>query len=644
MTMQLSTSFPVTALITHLVQSTAFAGVAWLLALALNRYPARVRFWVWMSASIKFLFPFALLTSLGARLAKPHPVHSALYTLIEEFNQPFAKAQPPALGPVTSTHSLQGNSWLVWILAAVWVCGFFLMLLRWARQWRSAHRIVSDGEPLCQGPEIDALRSGESEARIRRPIPVVVTSEAVEPGVFGIVRPVLMWPNGLSEQLEDVHIGAIVAHELEHVRRLDNLTSALHRIVQALFWFHPLVYWVGARMSEERERACDESVIARRTHPETYAESILKVCAFCLESPLPCVAGVSGSDLKKRVLRITKDRSGLKFTLGGRVLLASAALLAISLPIGFGVVHGQAAQTADAAIALPAFDVVSIKTHKDEGAGMMRMGISATPDGVQANGVPLQMLVRQAFGVSDDRILNEPDWVKSARFDLEAKVTPEDAPALKALSMQERFAMFLPVLEDRFGLKFHHEKKDLVVYALVVAKGGPKLKEATPADGGKGDHPASGGTGAPPPPPMPPGGGGEAASRPGLGGGSPARGQGMMMRMSSTQGMTLNANETPIASLAQMISQQISATVVDKTGLTGNYDFTLLFMPDMAMGTGPMMRPPQGAPPPDGAQTQEPAGPSIFTAVQEQLGLKLVAQKESVDVIVIDQIEQPTAN
>ncbi len=276
------------------------------------------------------------------------------------------------------------------------------------------------------------------------------------------------------------------------------------------------------------------------------------------------------------------------------------------------------------------------------------MGISATPDGVQANGVPLQMLVRQAFGVSDDRILNEPDWVKSARFDLEAKVAPEDAPMLKTLSMQERFAMFLPVLEDRFGLKFHHEKKDLEVYTLVVAKGGPKLKEATPADGGKGDRPKSGGTGAPPPPPLPPGlggaAGGEAASRPGLGGGGPARGQGMVMRMSSTQGMTLNANGTPIASLAQMISQQISATVVDKTGLTGNYDFMLSFMPEMAIGTGSMMRPPQGAPPPDGAQTQEPVGASIFTALQEQLGLKLVAQKEPMDVIVIDQIEQPTAN
>jgi uncharacterized protein (TIGR03435 family) len=308
-----------------------------------------------------------------------------------------------------------------------------------------------------------------------------------------------------------------------------------------------------------------------------------------------------------------------------------------------GTSQSQAAQTPAAAAALPAFDVVSIKTHKDEGVGMMRMGISATPDGFQANGAPLQMLVRQAFGVSDDRILNEPDWVKSARFDIDAKVTPEDAPRLQALSTQGRFAMLLPVLEDRFGLKFHHETKELNVYTLTVAKGGPKLKEAKPADGGRGDQPASGGTGAPPPPPLPPGAGGDAASRPGSGSQAPPRGQWMGMSM-ATQGMTLNAHGTPITSLVQMISQQISATVVDKTGLTGNYDFTLSFMPDMAMGTGPMMRPPQGASPPDGPQTQEPVAPSIFTAVQEQLGLKLVAQKEPADVIVIDQIEQPTAN
>src|SRR5580692_10753722 len=169
MTMHLSTSVLATALMTHLLQSTAFVGGAWLLTLALSRYPARVRFWVWMSTSIKFLVPFALLTNLGTRWAKPQPFHTVFYTVIEEINQPFLKAQPPAFGPVTSTHSLQENPWFIWTLAGVWACGSLLMLLRWARQWRGARRMVSDGRPLCEGPEVVALRSGESQARIHWP-------------------------------------------------------------------------------------------------------------------------------------------------------------------------------------------------------------------------------------------------------------------------------------------------------------------------------------------------------------------------------------------------------------------------------------------------------------------------------------------
>jgi len=281
--------------------------------------------------------------------------------------------------------------------------------------------------------------------------------------------------------------------------------------------------------------------------------------------------------------------------------------------------------------ALPAWDVVSIKPHKDEGV-MMRIGISVTPDGFQADGASLQMLIRQAFGLSDDRILNEPDWTKSARFDISAKVAPEDAPKLEALNAKQRSGMLLPVLTDRFGLKFHHETRELQVYALVVSKGGPKLKESAVKESGD----------SPGPPPTPPGGGapGGGAS---FGPGGPGAGPRTMMRMSQ-QGMTLDARGATMASLSQLISQQIGATVVDKTGLTGKYDFTLSFMPDMAVGSGPMMRPPGGGPPPESAQTQEPVGPSLFTAVQEQLGLKLEARKEPVDVIVIDHIEPPTAN
>ena len=292
---------------------------------------------------------------------------------------------------------------------------------------------------------------------------------------------------------------------------------------------------------------------------------------------------------------------------------------------------GQAAASGESQ-ALPAWDVVSIKPHKDEGM-MMRIGISATPDGFQADGVPLQMLIRQAFGLSEDRILSEPDWTKSARFDINAKVAPEDAPKMKALSMQQRSEMLLPVLEDRFGLKYHHETRELQVYALVAAKGGPKLKESAVKEGG--DSPA--------PPPIPPGGGpgGGASFGPGGAGSGPRT----IMRM-STQGMTLDARGTSMESLSQIISQQIGATVVDKTGLTGKYDFTLSFTPEMGVGGGPggpMMRPPAGGTP-DGAPAQEPVGPSLFTAVQEQLGLKLEARKEPVDVVVIDHVEQPSGN
>jgi len=193
--------------------------------------------------------------------------------------------------------------------------------------------VINDASPVDEGREFRALRRVEAEARSRKPIPIVVTRRALEPGIFGVIRPVLLWPVRLSEKLDDLQIEAIVAHELEHVRRRDNLIAAVHTLVKALFWFHPAVYWMGLKMSEERERACDERVIEQRTQPEKYAQSILTVCAFCLESPLPCVAGVSGSDLKERILRIMTHRSGVALTIGRRALLAAAALLVLALPI-----------------------------------------------------------------------------------------------------------------------------------------------------------------------------------------------------------------------------------------------------------------------------------------------------------------------
>ena len=113
-----------------------------------------------------------------------------------------------------------------------------------------------------QGREVEALRRLEQAGGVRRKIEIFLSRASLEPGILGIVKPVLVWPQGISDRLEDAHLEAILAHEVWHVRRNDNLAAAVHMVVEAIFWFHPLVWWLGARMVEERERACDEEVLA----------------------------------------------------------------------------------------------------------------------------------------------------------------------------------------------------------------------------------------------------------------------------------------------------------------------------------------------------------------------------------------------
>jgi bla regulator protein BlaR1 len=339
------------AFVNHVWQSTMFALLAGGLSLILRRQRARIRYWVWFWASVKFLIPFSWLIVLGSRIGWFHsPASGAagrLYVAIQ------------VMGEATPAGILSGLGRVAPTLVAVWMMGFLVVVGVWCVHWSRMSVAVRNARPLREGREVEALRRMEQTLMTKSPLlatparsgaPVRAgiscgrfelrqSRVSVEPGVFGILRPVLIWPEGISERLSDAQLEAILAHEVQHVRRRDNLTSAMHMIVEAVFWFHPLVWWLGSRLVEERERACDEDVLELGSERRVYAEGILKVCEFCLASPLACMAGVAGGDLRKRMVSIMTERTLQKLDFGKKLLLSVAGVAAVAGPIMFGVLH-----------------------------------------------------------------------------------------------------------------------------------------------------------------------------------------------------------------------------------------------------------------------------------------------------------------
>ena len=147
------------------------------------------------------------------------------------------------------------------------------------------------------------------------------------PGIVGTLCPLLLLPAGIEERLTPEQMRAVLAHERCHLRWRDNFTAWLHMWVETLFWFFPPVWWIGARMIEERERACDEQVTREGHSPSSYAEGILAVCEHYIASRLPCVSGVSGADLRKRIESIMKNVLTLKLDWPRKLVLEGNRLL-----------------------------------------------------------------------------------------------------------------------------------------------------------------------------------------------------------------------------------------------------------------------------------------------------------------------------
>jgi uncharacterized protein (TIGR03435 family) len=265
-------------------------------------------------------------------------------------------------------------------------------------------------------------------------------------------------------------------------------------------------------------------------------------------------------------------------------ILAALTICAVAI-CSFLRAQTDAAQPKVAAVPTPTYEIVSIKPDKSGSPGQT---FRSLPDGFRWTNLPVRAWVRNAFGVViDSQIVGLPGWAESEPYDIEAKVDTETVEAWKKLTYKERAKQEEPMLQsllaDRCQMKAHREMRELPVYDLVIAKGGLKMKVAAADE----------------------------------------------VDSEIVSGVKMTAHGLSTDSLVSVFSGMLGRMIVDKTGLgEKKFDFELTWTPDDRRA----------------ADNASDAGPSFFTALEEQLGLKLVPAKGPVEVIVIDHIEKPSPN
>jgi beta-lactamase regulating signal transducer with metallopeptidase domain len=376
----------VSAIALHLWQSSWFAGVAWLLALSLRHDSPRVRFWVWLAASIKFLVPFALLSWIGSQFVF---MTSDEHSLLPFVQQVVAPLNQTTIVAESLDHGISQ------FCAVAWALGTVVLFVRWFASWRHSRTLVELSAPYADVASI----------------PVRCSDGLAEPAVFGIRKPVLLLPNHVAATFTVEQIDSILAHEMWHVRRRDNLMAAIHRLVETVFWFHPLVWWIGAKLIDEREQACDEGVLRDGHEPQAYAETLIRVCKHSVRSRPICASSATAGDLCARIRAIMARGQRSPVAVLGRSALALALLVGVGLPVASGVTVIAASAGAIAA------GTSSIRVTEAAGPAF----IMVDDDYVYARDVSLRDLISRAYAVRARDIAGSIESLDQPHFDVQLK-------------------------------------------------------------------------------------------------------------------------------------------------------------------------------------------------------------------------------
>ena len=661
-----------------LVRPFALAGVAWLLLRVLRvRHPAS-RHAVWTAVLVGMLLlpavtvfaPHWKLPLLPAkRLPVPHSVAASPRSSVGP------SAEEPADIPQTPTAPQRARFHLPsaeTLLLMAYFAGLIAMLSYRAMGWVLLWRVIS--------------RSKRVRARC-----LLESSDVLTPVAVGVLRPAVLLPTGWRGW-DLATRRAVLAHEFAHLRRRDALVSALARLAQCAFWFHPLAWWLSRKTSDLAELACDAAALERVDDPAGYSRILLQFADAVNRAgqrvALPGLAMASVSGMGRRIDQVFElsdgrmrrlSRPAIVLAVLGTPVMCFAAVIALgersapkpqpvaqpaiasaSEPTPVSITQetpppqsappktstpapAEAApqpqqlprsleppppqSTAPAPAAPQKFDVVSIKpcaSNEPAGRGG-RGGGRGGPGGGSPGRINLACrtvasLIEDAYvRFADGQLHTEfhavtleggPSWINSERYQINAEA--EGAPGREVMNGP----MLQAVLEERFQLKTHRETKDVPVYVLTLAKGGLKMKAADPSGCMVLDL-------LNPPPP-------NTSAKPFCG---------HPFINVRPPNFIANMHSTTMDEVADWLAPLLDRRVINETAISGAFDGVVEFVQDDSIRMAFRLRGGEPAPEPTGVP-----GQSIFTAVQDQLGLKLDSLKRPGQSLVIDRIERPTEN
>jgi bla regulator protein BlaR1 len=415
---------------------------------------------------------------------------------------------------------------------------------------------------------------------IPRRATLLISPDIVSPMAVGFLRPAVVLPESLLAELSEAERNHVLLHESAHLARHDDWANLAMRILGGVLALHPVAIWILRRIEREREMACDDWVVARIGSARPYAASLARMVEL---------------RQARRGQMLASGIFGSGSFVGNRIEIllrqgrtCSPRLSVASVAPGMLVLGAllPAASFAPRWIAFAqaqsarAFDVATVKPVEPDDP---RTSIEIQGDRLIASAT-LKALIGFAWDVQDRDITAGPGWIGSIVYHVEGK----SETLLQQNALPQTRQMLQSLLADRFSLAIHRQTRDEPVYHLLLARGGAKLKPSSEN------------------------------LAPRLG-----NGRGRIGGTAANTGM-----------LARMLSGRLGRPVIDKTGLNGNYDFALRWNPAPGeVGDGP-----------EDGPAADPGGPSIFSALQEQLGLKLESGRGPVEALVIDHVEKPDAN